>query len=98
MWIYSDQLTPPHDVIQMNEQAHEFLNRVKLKGNKKNKIKTEIIIFVNVPRGIVGYAENKNIDLIVVGTRGRSGFKKLLLGSFASSVIKYSHCPVLVMR
>lgn len=34
----------PHDVIQMNKQAHEFLNRVKLKGNKKYKIKTEIII------------------------------------------------------
>ena len=88
----------PHDVIQMNKQAQEFLNRVKLKGNKKYKIKTEIIISVNVPRGIVKYAENKNIDLIVVGTRGRSGFRKLLLGSVASSVIEYSHCPVLVIR
>jgi nucleotide-binding universal stress UspA family protein len=86
-----------HDVIQMNKQAHEFLNRVKLKGNKKNIIKTEIIS-VNVPRGIVEYAESKNIDLIVVGTTGRSGFKKLLLGSVASSVIKYSHCPVFVRR
>jgi nucleotide-binding universal stress UspA family protein len=88
----------PHDVIQMNKQAHEFLNRVKLKGNKKYKIKTEIIISVNVPRGIVEYAENKKIDLIVVGTRGRSGFRKFLLGSVASSVIEYSHCPVLVIR
>jgi nucleotide-binding universal stress UspA family protein len=88
----------PHDVIQMNKQAQEFLNRVKLKGNKKYEIKTEIIISVNVPRGIVKYAENKNIDLIIVGTRGRSGFRKLLLGSVASSVIEYSHCPVLVIR
>jgi nucleotide-binding universal stress UspA family protein len=73
----------------MNKQAHKFLNRVKLKGNKKYKIKTEIIISVNIPRGIVEYAENKNIDLIVVGTRGRSDFRKLLLGSVASSVIDF---------
>jgi nucleotide-binding universal stress UspA family protein len=55
------------------------LNRVKLEGNKKNKIKTEIIISVIVPRGIVEYAESKNIDLIVVGTRGRSGLKNYCL-------------------
>ena len=47
---------------------------------------------------IVEYAEEKNIDLIVVGTRGRSGFKKLLLGSIASSVVTYAHCPVMVVK
>jgi nucleotide-binding universal stress UspA family protein len=39
--------------------------------------------------------EKENIDLIIVGTRGRSGFKKLLLGSVASEVVKYAHCPVM---
>ena len=33
-----------------------------------------------------------------VGTRGRSGFKKLLLGSIASSVVTYAHCPVMVVK
>jgi nucleotide-binding universal stress UspA family protein len=47
---------------------------------------------------ILGYAEEKNIDLIVVGTKGRSGFKKLLLGSVASSVVSYAHCPVMVVK
>ena len=47
---------------------------------------------------ILEYAEEKNIDLIVVGTRGRSGFKKLLLGSIASSVVTYAHCPVMVVK
>jgi nucleotide-binding universal stress UspA family protein len=49
-------------------------------------------------RGIVEYAENKNINLIVVGTRGISGFKKLLLGSVASGIVTYAHCPVLVVK
>jgi nucleotide-binding universal stress UspA family protein len=43
-------------------------------------------------------AEEHNIDLIVVGTRGRSGFTKLLLGSVASAVVTYAHCPVLLLR
>jgi hypothetical protein len=42
----------------------------------------------------VEYVERKNIDLIVMGTRGRSGFKRLLLGSTASGVVTYAHCPV----
>lgn len=44
------------------------------------------------------YAEKENVDLIVVGTRGRSGFKRLLLGSIASGVVTYAHCPVLVVK
>ena len=47
---------------------------------------------------ILEYAEEKNIDLIVVGAKGRSGFKKSLLGSVASSVVTYAHCPVMVVR
>ena len=37
-------------------------------------------------------------DLIVLGTRGRSGFKRILLGSVASGVITYAHCPVMVVK
>lgn len=47
---------------------------------------------------IVNYAENMNVELIVVGTRGRSGLKRLLLGSVASDVATYVHCPVLVVK
>ena len=47
---------------------------------------------------IVDYAEKNRIDLIVLGTRGFSGFKRLLLGSVASGVSSHAHCPVLVAR
>jgi nucleotide-binding universal stress UspA family protein len=46
----------------------------------------------------VKYAEDKEIDLIVVGTRGRTGIKKILLGSVASGVVTYAHCPVIVVK
>ena len=47
---------------------------------------------------IMEYAEQEKMDLIVMGTRGHSGLKDLLLGSVASSVITYSHCPVMVVK
>jgi nucleotide-binding universal stress UspA family protein len=38
------------------------------------------------------------VDLIVMGTRGRSGFRGMLLGSVASAVLAYARCPVMIVR
>ena len=43
-------------------------------------------------------AEEKNLDLIVVGTRGHSGIKKLLLGTTASGIVTYSSCQVIMVK
>jgi nucleotide-binding universal stress UspA family protein len=47
---------------------------------------------------IVNYADSKKADLIVIGTKGRTGLKRLLLGSVASGVITHASCPVLITR
>jgi nucleotide-binding universal stress UspA family protein len=47
---------------------------------------------------LLEYAEQEKIDLIVVGTKGRSGFKRLLLGSVATGVVTYAHCPVIIVK
>ena len=52
----------------------------------------------SIVAAVVEYAEEHNIDLIVIGTRGRSGFKRLILGSVATGVITYAHCPVMVIK
>jgi nucleotide-binding universal stress UspA family protein len=84
---------------KMRNEGEKYLDKVKLKANEKNvQIKTEIISSMNISGGILDYAEENNFDLIVIGTRGRSGFKRLLLGSVASHVITYAHCPVLVVK
>src|SRR5215510_13770210 len=55
------------------------------------KIKSEIIATPNsVVPAIVDYADNNKVDLIITGTKGRSGFAKLLLGSVASGVVTYA--------
>jgi nucleotide-binding universal stress UspA family protein len=102
--IHSDvDLFGPHEtseyMISMRNEGEKYLDKVRLKVNEKDiQIKTEIISSINVAVGIVDYAESNNMDLIVIGTRGRSGFKKLLLGSVASAVITYAHCPVMVVK
>ncbi len=47
---------------------------------------------------IIACAEREEADLIVVGTKGRSGVARLLLGSVASGVVTYSPIPVLVVK
>jgi nucleotide-binding universal stress UspA family protein len=68
-------------------------------AQNRTKIKTEIIeSSISAADAIIKYAREKRIDLVVVGTRGRSGVSKTLLGSVASKVVTYSPCPVLVVR
>ncbi len=52
----------------------------------------------SVVETIVNQAVKENADLIIVGTRGLGGFKKLILGSVSNGVVSHVHCPVLVIR
>ena len=52
----------------------------------------------NEAEHITGLAEELGADLIVLGSRGLSGMKRLVMGSVSESVVRHAHCPVLVMR
>ena len=89
------------------KEAHEWLDKAgKLTSQKSNddnnnndvQFKPQIEESMSVAGTIVDFAENQNIDLIVVGSRGQSSFRKLLLGSAASTVVTYAICPVLVIK
>lgn len=47
---------------------------------------------------IINYVEKNNIDLIVLGTKGQSKFRRLVMGSVASGIIHHSKCPVLLIK
>ena len=67
---------------------------------KESKIpfKSDILEVTSITDSLVSYAESHNVDLIVIGSRGLGGFKKLLLGSVASGVSQHSKCPVLIVK
>ena len=52
----------------------------------------------SVPAAIVQYAENENADLIIMGSTGKTGFKRLLLGSVANDVVIHSPIPVMIIK
>jgi nucleotide-binding universal stress UspA family protein len=63
------------------------------------KFTTDTILDVASPAdSIVNYAERVNADLIVIGTKGRTGLKRVLLGSAAGGVVSHAACPVVVTR
>jgi nucleotide-binding universal stress UspA family protein len=47
---------------------------------------------------IVAAADAENVDLIVVGSHGRSGVTRFLIGSVSDHVVRHAHCPVMVVR
>jgi len=51
-----------------------------------------------VVKQIVDFAKNEKVDLIVAGTRGLSGFRKLVLGSVSAGLVSHAPCAVLVVR
>jgi nucleotide-binding universal stress UspA family protein len=85
---------------EIKKNAQEFFDKIRGKGeaNWDIPLRTELIASSSVVGGIIDFAEKENIDLIVVGTRGRSGLKRLLLGSVASGIVNYAHCPVMIVK
>ncbi len=66
---------------------------------KAANVKVESIILEGNPaEEIVDFAEENDIDLIVIGTQGRSGVQRFLIGSVAENVIRQSNVKVLVVR
>lgn len=47
---------------------------------------------------IIDYAQNNAIDLIVIPSSGKTGLPRFFMGSVAEKVVRFSHCPVLVLR
>lgn len=80
--------------------AQDIVGEIESKAKRRSiAVKTEIPEAVSsVVETIVNHASRENVDMIVVGTRGLGGFKKMLIGSVSSGIISHAHCPVLVIR
>ena len=62
------------------------------------QVSASVVESHSVWRGIVEASQAGGADLIVMGSHGRSGIEKLVLGSVAQRVLSHSHLPVLVVR
>jgi nucleotide-binding universal stress UspA family protein len=79
--------------------ALEWLKQIEEAAKKRGiRSKTEILDVGSKVEVIIDYAEKNSVDLIVIGSRGLKGFKRLLLGSTANAVVTNAPCPVMVVR
>jgi nucleotide-binding universal stress UspA family protein len=81
------------------EAALKWLKQIEEAAKKKGiRLKSEILDGDSKVDIIIDYANEKSVDLIVMGSRGITGFKRLLLGSVANAVVSNAPCPVMIVR
>jgi len=81
----------------LNERVQAQLDAIVAAENSPH-VKGVLLTSHTAAEAIVTYAGEMNADLIIVGTRGRSGVGQVVLGSVAQRVVRSAGCPVLVVR
>ena len=86
--------------LEAKQEAEKWFEEINKRAEeRKVQIKTEVVFTViSIVEGILTYAEKENINLIIIGSKGKSGWKKLIVGSVASGISTYAHCPILIVK
>ena len=79
-------------------ESQKSLDRLMQKAKKAGVRVKGLLLEGLAHRRITQVARSRRVDLVVIGTHGRTGFAKLLLGSVASRVVTVSPCPVLTVK
>ena len=87
----------PNEVNNPNETIQKSMNAL-LTGQFAGMGATGVILVGRPSEELVKLAEEKGIDLIIMGTHGRAGFDRLLFGSVAHEVVRAAPCPVMTIR
>lgn len=92
---------PPGQVPSLLEYEREVLRRIRARVaeelGEEPPCKVEVHA-VHAPSSQALLDASKCADLLVVGHRGRGGFRDMMLGSVAEQCVRQAHCPVLVAR
>jgi nucleotide-binding universal stress UspA family protein len=86
------------DCIEMLEENADTRLEKALQDKGTVEIERHVIRGYSKHELITEFAEEKNIDLIVMGTHGRTGLRHLILGSVTEKVMRHCYCPVLTVR
>lgn len=83
---------------ELKQNGQRYINYVLDLAQKEGVKDGSLIAKGNPFEQIVHLAKELNMGLIVMGTYGRRGAERILIGSVAERVIEYSPCPVLVVK
>lgn len=95
-------LAEPMPIADMSEQledsAERELPRIMDCDDLHGLNVEEIIVHGDAAAEIVRVAKERDVDLIVISSHGRTGIGRIIFGSTAEAVVRHAHCPVLVVK
>ena len=95
----SDDLPPHTELLERLEEGGEDATEAVAERAREVGLDASTAVLDGVPaRGLREYAEEHDIDLITMGTHGRSGFERYFIGSTTTKVVRAAEMPVLSVR
>ncbi len=82
----------------LKKQGHQALNYVKGLGEMKGVNVESVLLAGNPSDELIRYAEEEKMDIVIMGTLGKTGLDRFLLGSVAGNLVRHSKVPVMVVR
>jgi len=92
----SPEIQVTGSIERMQAEAELIISEVKRLEDGQNV--QAAILYGDPVNEIIKFSQSRNADLIVVGTRGKTGIERLFLGSVAEGVVREATCPVLVVK
>lgn len=85
---------------ELARQASEWLDAAAKKLQTRTQARVETLYRIGYPgaQTLAAIEDDRTIDLVVMGSHGRTGIKRALMGSVAEKVVRHARCPVLVAR
>ena len=79
-------------------QGQQAVDNVKGLGEMKGVNVESVLLKGNPSDELTKYAEEENMDIVIMGTLGKTGLDRFLLGSVAGNMVRHSKVPVMVVR
>jgi nucleotide-binding universal stress UspA family protein len=94
----ASELLIPNYLPEMEKKGKAQLDQITLKLRQAGVDAHSVFVAGRAYQDIVRMAQELKIDLLVLGTHGRTGFSHLFFGSTAEKVVRLSPCPVLTVK
>ena len=82
----------------VEKQGHQAVDYVKSLGGGKGVKVEPVLLEGNPSEELIRYSEKEKMDIVIMGTIGKKGLDRLLLGSVTGNLVRHSKIPVMVIR
>ncbi len=93
-----DQIWSKETLDEFERVGHEATSYIERIGAAAGAEVESRVLKGNPAEKILDFAEDNNIDMIIVGSLGKSGYERVLIGSVSEKIIRHAKVPVLVVR